>query len=77
MIASAKTIAKNTMPLNGTIEKAMPSLICPIAAERFMTLIEAIRPSIVMAVASDTPIMPTRRCRTIRPEAASQLWNTK
>jgi hypothetical protein len=35
------------------------------------------KPKIVIAVASDTPIIPMVRCRATLPDAASQLWNTK
>ena len=65
------------MPLSGTIAKAMPASVCPTAAERFITLTDTRKPKIVIAVASDTPIMPMARCRTILPDAASQLWNAK
>jgi hypothetical protein len=37
-MASAKTTAKNRMPLSGTIAKAIPSSVSPIAAERFIAL---------------------------------------
>jgi hypothetical protein len=65
------------MPLGGTIAKAMPSLVSPIAAERFIALTAARKPKIVIAVASDTPIMPIVRCRATCPDAASQVWNAK
>jgi hypothetical protein len=76
-MAQATTTAKNKMPLHGTMAKAIPSSICPIAADRFIALTPTRKPKIVIAVASDMPIMPTERCRITRPEAASQLWNTK
>ena len=76
-MAQANTTAKNKMPLNGTRANAMPSSVCPIAADRFIALTPTRNPKIVIAVASDMPIIPTERCRMIRPEAASQLWNTK
>ncbi len=74
IMASVKTTAKNTMLLSGTIEKAIPMSVCPSAAERFITLTDTRKPKIVIAVASDTPIIPMVRCRATSPDAASQLW---
>ena len=76
-IASANTTAKNRMPLSGTIANAMPSLVSPAAADRFIALTATRKPKIVIAVASDTPIIPIARCRVIFPDAASQVWNAK
>ena len=76
-MASANTTAKNRIPLSGTIAKAIPSSVNPAAAERFIALTATRKPKIVIAVASDTPIMPMARCRATLPDAASQLWNAK
>ena len=65
------------MPLSGTIANAMPSSVSPIAADRFIAFTAARKPKIVIAVASDTPIIPIVRCRATRPDAASQVWNAK
>ena len=55
----------------------MPSSVNPAAAERFIALTATRKPKIVIAVASDTPIIPIVRCRATLPDAASQLWNAK
>ena len=55
----------------------MPSSVCPIAAERFIASTATRKPEIVIAVASEMPIMPIERCRMTCPDAASQLWNAK
>ena len=34
-------------------------------------------PKIVIAVASDTPTIPSDRCQATLPDAASQLWKAK
>jgi len=77
LTARMKTTAKNRMPLSGTIAKAIPASVNPAAAARFIVLTAARKPKIVIAVASDTPIIPIARCRAIRPDAASQAWNAK
>jgi hypothetical protein len=76
-MANANTTAKNRMPLSGTIAKVMPSSVCPSAAERFIASTATRKPKIVIAVASETPMIPMARCRAILPDAASQLWNAK
>ena len=76
-MASVNTTAKNRIPLSGTIANAIPSSVKPAAAERFIALTDTRKPKIVMAVASDTPIIPMVRCRATLPDAASQLWNAK
>lgn len=73
MLKEVQTLAA----LSGTMAKAMPSLACPIAADRFMASTATRKPKIVIAVASDTPKMPSERCHALRPEAASPLWNVK
>ena len=74
---SANTTAKNRMPLSGTIENAIPASVWPTATARFIEATATRNPKIVIAVASDTPISPTARCRAICPDDASQAWNTK
>src|SRR5437879_13140722 len=44
IMARVKTTAKNTMPLSGTIENAMPASVFPSAAERYLTLTEPKEP---------------------------------
>jgi len=61
------------MPLKGTIEKAMPASVCPSAAECCITCTDTRKPKMIIAVASDTPTIPSERCRAMRPDAASQL----
>ncbi len=76
-MASAKTTAKNRIPLSGPIANAIPSSVSPAAADRFIALTATRKPKIVIVVASETPIMPMARWRATLPDAASQLWNTK